>query len=82
MDTSSFKTIMLRISSKVEKLESVTNSISSEMQKKKSDRDEWYNWHKLWKKAWFSNSKELSQEETEKLKEETSATTRYKAIDI
>jgi hypothetical protein len=82
MDDSPIKTIFHRVKTRVEKLESLTSTLGSEIENKRQVRDEWYNWHNLWKKAWFSDSKELSKEEKTKLQNETSVTTRYQALDI
>lgn len=80
-DTSFFQAVLDRIKGKVEKLESLCEDIPAKLESKRANREHWYSWHNLWKKAWISNEEtELSQEELEKLKDETSVTRRYKAI--
>jgi dihydrofolate reductase len=80
--SSSLKAIFTRLKSKVEKLEELCKDVPSEMDSKKADREHWYSWHNLWKKAWLHKSTDLTEEEKVKLKEETSVTTRYKALDL
>ncbi len=84
MDQNSLIGAMLhKLKTKVEKLESLCESIPEDIQSKRASREVWYSWHNLWKKAWIHETKaELSLEEREKLREETSATKRYKALDI
>lgn len=83
MDTSFFQAVLDRIRGKVEKLESLCDDLSSKLESKRATRENWYSWHNLWKKAWISHAEtELTPEELEKLREETSATRRYKALDI
>lgn len=83
MDTGFFQAVLERIRGKVEKLESLCEEIPNRLESRRANRENWYSWHNLWKKAWISDTKtEMSSEELEKLKEETSATRRYKALDI
>ncbi len=82
-DTGFFRAVLDRVRSKVEKLESLCEDIPNKLESQRATREHWYSWHNLWKKAWISNNEtDLSSGELEKLKEETSATRRYKAIDF
>lgn len=81
-DSSSFRVVLNRLKSKVEKLEELCLDVPEEIESKKADRNHWYSWHNLWKKAWLHKSSDLTDEEKAKLKEETSVTTRYKALDL
>jgi hypothetical protein len=84
-DNTLFGVMIGKLKSKVEKLENLCESIPEDIETKRANRELWYSWHNLWKKAWISKKDEkpdLTPEEIEKLKEETSVTKRYTALDI
>lgn len=84
-DNSLIGSMFGKLKSKVEKLESLCESIPDDIETKRAHRELWYSWHSLWKKAWISKESEkneLTPEEIEKLKQETSVTRRYNALDI
>ncbi|MCB1177736.1 MAG: hypothetical protein KDK36_09175 [Leptospiraceae bacterium] len=80
--SSSIGAVFNRLKSKVDKLEKLCLDIPEEIESQKASREHWYSWHKLWKKAWIQKSNDLTEEEKNKLKEETSVTTRYQALDL
>lgn len=82
MDNSFIKSVFQKLASKVDKLEKTTEDVQDELNAKRQARDEWFKWHFDWKNAWVTESKEMTEEEKEKKKVETSVTSRYKALDI
>jgi hypothetical protein len=77
-----FMSLLDRITNKADKLEEICETLPLEIESKKVKRVEWNEWHQEWKKAWIHNSSsDLSEEEIQRLREQTSITTKYKAID-
>lgn len=62
MDVSLWQEMVERVTRKVLVLESLTESVSEEMQIRKAIREEWSAWNETWKSAWL-----LSQDEGERM---------------
>ncbi|MCB1141217.1 MAG: hypothetical protein H7A24_01490 [Leptospiraceae bacterium] len=84
MDSSPIKSFVNRVRKSAETIDELLQSVSEDLESKRKSRESWFEWHNLWKKAWIDDKIDppLPREDRDKLKEETTVTKRYNALDL